>query len=53
MHLFYVKELLPEMKSICLSEDESKHACRVLRLVKGDNVTLLDGVGGVYRAIIV
>jgi 16S rRNA (uracil1498-N3)-methyltransferase len=50
MHLFYVPELTPTTKSIYLSEDESKHACRVLRLKMNDEVSLLDGVGGVYHA---
>ena len=50
MHLFYVPELTPSTKSIYLSEDESKHACRVLRLKMNDEVLLLDGVGGVYNA---
>ncbi len=50
MHLFYVPELTPTTKSVYLSEDESKHACRVLRLKMNDEVSLLDGVGGVYHA---
>ena len=50
MHLFYVPEVTTIMKSIYLSEDESKHACRVLRLKMNDEVSLLDGVGGVYHA---
>ena len=50
MHLFYVPALTPTTKSIYLSEDESKHACRVLRLKMNDEVSLLDGVGGVYHA---
>ena len=50
MHLFYVPELTPTTKSIYLSEDESKHACRVLRLKMNDEVSLLDGIGGVYHA---
>ncbi len=50
MHLFYVPELTPTTKSMYLSEDESKHACRVLRLKMNDEVRLLDGVGGLYHA---
>jgi 16S rRNA (uracil1498-N3)-methyltransferase len=50
MHLFYVPKLTSVTKSIYLSEDESKHACRVLRLKMNDEVSLLDGVGGVYHA---
>ena len=33
-----------------LSEEESKHAVRVLRLGAGDAVALLDGRGGLYQA---
>jgi 16S rRNA (uracil1498-N3)-methyltransferase len=50
MHLFYVPELTPSAQTIYLSEDESKHACRVLRLKIKDEVVLLDGVGGIYNA---
>ena len=35
-----------------LDEQESKHAIRVLRLVRGDRVVLIDGRGGWYEAII-
>jgi 16S rRNA (uracil1498-N3)-methyltransferase len=35
-----------------LSEEESFHACRVLRLRSGDKIRLLDGVGGLYESII-
>jgi len=33
-----------------LNEEESAHAVRVLRLKAGDEVTLVDGRGGLYRA---
>jgi len=33
-----------------LNEDESAHAARVLRLKAGDEITLVDGLGGRYRA---
>jgi len=35
-----------------LNEEESFHACRVLRIRKGDKIRLLDGVGGLYEATI-
>jgi 16S rRNA (uracil1498-N3)-methyltransferase len=35
-----------------LDEQESKHAIRVLRLVRGDRVVLIDGRGGWYEAAI-
>jgi len=43
MHCFYEPDLSGE--SILLSEEESKHAVRVLRLSGGDKVELLDGKG--------
>lgn len=50
MNLFYIPEIGPETKEITLSEEESKHACRVLRLRNGDRMELLDGRGGTYLA---
>lgn len=43
MHCFYEPDLSGE--SILLSEEESKHVVRVLRLSAGDKVELLDGNG--------
>lgn len=44
---FYV----PDAKTLtALPEDESKHALRVLRLQEGDEITLIDGNGGMFRA---
>lgn len=43
MHIFYQPDLTGE--SILLSEDESKHAIRVLRLSVGDRVEIVDGKG--------
>lgn len=34
----------------CLSEEESNHAVRVLRLTEGDEITLIDGQGGLALA---
>lgn len=50
MNLFY----LPDIKrhSVELDEPESKHAVRVLRLRKGDQVQIVDGMGGWYEAVI-
>lgn len=52
MHLFYTPELLlqPATGSFTLSEEESKHCIRVLRLTAGDKITLIDGQGGWYEA---
>lgn len=43
MHCFYEPDLSGE--SVLLSEEESKHVVRVLRLSAGDQVELLDGKG--------
>lgn len=43
MHIFYQPDLSSD--SILLSEEESKHAIRVLRLNAGDSVELVDGKG--------
>lgn len=48
MHLFYTPDI--SIPVYTLSEEESKHAIRVLRLQKGDEVLLVDGRGGKYTA---
>jgi 16S rRNA (uracil1498-N3)-methyltransferase len=50
MHLFYTPHIIGNIHE--LDEQESKHAARVLRLVKGDDVILVDGAGGWYHAVI-
>ena len=51
MHIFYI----PGISEIAytLDETESKHCVRVLRLEKGDEITLVDGRGGWFTAEIV
>ena len=46
----FAPDLTPTAATYQLSEEESKHAVRVLRLGAGDAVALLDGRGGSYRA---
>jgi 16S rRNA (uracil1498-N3)-methyltransferase len=50
MHLFYNPNIQGDFFQ--LEEQESKHAIRVLRLVKGDRVVAVDGRGGWYEAVI-
>ncbi|MBB5397817.1 16S rRNA (uracil(1498)-N(3))-methyltransferase [Mucilaginibacter sp. AK015] len=50
MHLFYTPDIDPALPQYFLSEEESKHAVRVLRLNIGDEVSLIDGKGGLYKA---
>lgn len=46
MHIFYTPDI--SGKTYTLSEVESKHCIRVLRLEKGNEITLVDGRGGFY-----
>lgn len=50
MHLFYTPDIHTD--SYTLSEEESRHCTRVLRLQQGDTVHLVDGLGSLYTAII-
>ncbi len=51
MHLFYTPDL--QSDTYHLSEEESKHCVRVLRLTEGDPLFLIDGKGKFCEAIIV
>lgn len=50
--LFYTPDIDPSHPQYFLSEEESKHCIRVLRLETGAEVQLIDGKGGLYNAII-
>ena len=47
MALFYVPNLI---SGYFLPEEESQHAVKVLRLQVGDEIVVVDGVGGFYKA---
>ncbi|MBE7178609.1 MAG: 16S rRNA (uracil(1498)-N(3))-methyltransferase [Mucilaginibacter polytrichastri] len=47
MHLFYLPDITEQL---CLTEEESKHAVRVLRLKEGDRVAVVDGKGAYFIA---
>jgi 16S rRNA (uracil1498-N3)-methyltransferase len=51
MKLFYTPEIEQD-KTFTLSENESKHAIRVLRLTESDSLTLINGKGSFYEATI-
>jgi 16S rRNA (uracil1498-N3)-methyltransferase len=51
MHLFYTPDIKGETYQ--LTEEESKHASRVLRLVEGDEVILTNGRGNWMPSIII
>ncbi len=53
MHIFYTPDISAGAASYTLSEEESKHCIRVLRLQVEDTVTLVDGKGGLYTAQII
>jgi len=48
MHVFYTPDI--ETSAYSLNEEESRHCNKVLRLVAGDHVFLVDGKGGFYEA---
>jgi len=50
MHLFYTPDL--QSDTYHLSQEESKHCVRVLRLVEGDTLNLVDGKGLFCEAVI-
>lgn len=49
MQLFYTPEIEAHHQTFMLSEEESKHAIRVLRLQVNDIIHLIDGRGGIYK----
>jgi 16S rRNA (uracil1498-N3)-methyltransferase len=51
MHLFFCPEITPS--SYTLSEEESKHCVRVLRLKPGDMVQITDGAGSMHECRII
>jgi 16S rRNA (uracil1498-N3)-methyltransferase len=51
MQLFYLPEIVEGSKQ--LSEEESMHCVRVLRMKEKDTIQIVDGQGGFYKAEIV
>lgn len=50
MQIFYIPEI--QGNEVALNESESKHAIRVLRLTRDDEVRLVDGKGGFFTALV-
>ena len=50
MHIFYTPDIDIHASSYQLSEEESKHSSRVLRLKQDDEITLVDGKGSTFIA---
>ena len=51
MQLFYAPDISGDLYT--LNEEESKHCIRVLRLVVGDEITIVDGKGGLFKTRII
>lgn len=49
MHRFFVPEIMEAVEHYILPEEESKHACRVLRLKIGDKIALINGRGSLFN----
>lgn len=52
MHRFFIAPQDINEQEALLDEHESRHALQVMRLKMGDEVILLDGEGGSYRAVL-
>ena len=52
MHRFYLSPLEAKVKPLTLAGREAHHALRVLRLGRGDEVTVLDGAGREFTCTI-
>ena len=53
MRLFYDPNITPSDTKHTLSEDESKHVIRVLRMKLGERIGILDGDGSSYTCEII
>jgi 16S rRNA (uracil1498-N3)-methyltransferase len=52
MQLFYEPSLKPGDNTFTLSKEEAQHAVRVLRKKTGDNISIINGKGALFQAII-
>jgi 16S rRNA (uracil1498-N3)-methyltransferase len=48
MHLFYTPDIVPGQQHYTLTEEESRHCTRVLRLHEGAELKLVDGQGTMF-----
>lgn len=53
MRRFYDSNITTEMNAFTLSEEESKHVCKVLRMSKGDQLELVNGFGDIFETTII
>ncbi|MGY6562342.1 MAG: 16S rRNA (uracil(1498)-N(3))-methyltransferase [Luteibaculaceae bacterium] len=52
MNLFYQEDLSAEQNQAILNEEESKHATKVLRMQVGSTVSIINGKGQLFTAIL-
>lgn len=52
MHVFFSPDISPDQTLYCLSPEESRHCTRVLRLLPGEQIALVDGKGHRFNAVI-
>jgi len=52
MNLFYDPTIEPNATDFLLNEEESRHACKVMRMKNGDTLHLLDGKGHLFTTTI-
>ncbi len=50
MHRFYAEQLETNSKIVTLNEVESNHACKVLRLIVGQSIEIINGKGLIAQA---
>ncbi|TNE54189.1 MAG: 16S rRNA (uracil(1498)-N(3))-methyltransferase [Bacteroidetes bacterium] len=50
MNIFYIPEVEKDAVQIELPLEESKHACKVMRMKEGDQLTIMDGKGSHFLA---
>lgn len=51
-HFFYINPKNIDGKAFILDKSESRHLIKVLRRTEGDSLSLLDGVGKAYEAVV-
>lgn len=52
MRQFYLENINDQERTITFPEDESKHICRVLRMKNGDKLSIVNGKGWDFEAVI-
>jgi 16S rRNA (uracil1498-N3)-methyltransferase len=53
MRRFYIQDALLDVETLILPEEESKHACKVLRMQNGHQLSIVNGKGDEFTAEII